>query len=213
MSNREYLPPRIGEQMPLDVLFRRRGRDFINIYKQAGDGIIIGRSIAVFINGACTDNGTRWARAGMGVYFGPQSQYNFCMQLQEGRKTSQRAEINAAIVALRRVQELVEDGRLDAKTVVLASDSMYVVKAMTEWVEEWQENGWLNIHGRRVRNRDDFQELDALIDGLGEEHGVYVKLWHVDREYNGNADELARRALDEDSSDGSGSDYYWSSNG
>ncbi|KAF9450282.1 ribonuclease H-like protein, partial [Macrolepiota fuliginosa MF-IS2] len=144
----------------------------------------------VFVDGACRGNGRPWARAGMGIYFGPRSYHNFYQRL-EGHQTNQRAEINAAILALRKVQDLVEDERLDAKTVVLASDSMYVVKAMTEWIVKWRGNGWLNVRGGRVENWSDLQELDRLIDELRDENGVYVKLWHVDREYNEGADKLA----------------------
>lgn len=136
------------------------------------------------------------ARAGVGVYFGPESDHNISERLWGGAQTNQRAEINAAIYALDKVKLLLITGELRAKTVVLASDSSYLVNGITDWVKRlWQKNGWTNSNGNEVANKDDFQRLDSLVDELKGRFGVYVQFWHVDREYNKGADGLARDSV------------------
>jgi ribonuclease HI len=132
----------------------------------------------------------------MGVYFGKDSWRNFNKPLTDGRQTSQRGEIWAAIIALRQVRKLVEHRELFAETVVLFSDSAYVVKAMSIWEEGWRRNWWVGVNGCSLTNSDDLQILDNLIEELEENCGVYVKLRQVDREENKGADRLARKSLE-----------------
>lgn len=148
-------------------------------------------AIVVCIDGACTNNGTAAARAGLGVYFGPASPLNLSEPVN-GPQTNQRAEIRAAVRALQVAREALKD---DFKTnrIVLLSDSTYVVRGITEWVYKWQENGWMDVNGRPLVNAFDFQELDALIAAL-EEDGINVEFWGVGREDNVQADELAKNA-------------------
>ncbi|KAJ3571946.1 hypothetical protein NP233_g3425 [Leucocoprinus birnbaumii] len=196
MSNRVYHPPRIGNQTPRDIFHQNHGGKFTYLRKRLSVGVTTTSNIAIFVDGACSNNGKSTARAGMGVYFGPGSRNNFHQELTH-RPTSQRAEIRAAILALQKVKELMRRGELGAhtKTVVLVMDSLYVVNAMTDWVERWRKNGWLDVNRRVVANKTDFVELDRLIDDL-ENEGVYVKLWHVNREHNTGADAEARKAIE-----------------
>jgi ribonuclease HI len=197
MSNRIYFPPRIENGTPNDIFQQAHGNKFTFVRKRLATGAIITTpNIAVFADGACPDNGKPNARAGMGVYFGLGSRLNFHEELITGRPTSQRAEIHAAILALRRVQDLIDCGELSqTQTIVLVLDSQYVVRGMTSWVETWRKNGWMTVDGESVMNKVDFQELDELIDELENVNGVYVKLWRVDRRYNAGADAEAKKAI------------------
>lgn len=198
--SRVYTPPNRNSD-PDDVVWTRNCADFANLrqMRRSSDGrlyAVRSRDIAIFIDGACMGNGTYHARAGMGVYFGPGSKYNISQQLYDNPQTNQRAELNAAILALQKVLDLVEYGWLETGNVVLISDSNYVVQAMTEWVYKWRNNGWTNHRGLEVTNRDDFERLDDLIDILDDEHDVSVRFWLVPRQYNQEADELAKDAAD-----------------
>lgn len=155
----------------------------------------VGRHIAIRIGGACCANGKPWAQGGSGVYFGPSSRENFSEALsQNGPQTSQRAEINAAIIALVKVKELLDQEKLNTKLVLLISDSKYLVDAMTRHIYMWQDNGWRNSRGGEVVNREDFEELDGLIDELEDLYWVFVKFFWVPKEDNQLADEMARQA-------------------
>lgn len=198
--SRNYTPPRNGAT-PDDVVWTRRSADFANLRQTRRDdnGRIYAtrsRDIAIFVDGACVGNGTFHARAGMGVYFGPDSRYNVSQRLWDGAQTNQRAELRAAILALEKVTQLVDDKRLQTRNVVLISDSSYTVQAMTDWVYRWRNNGWKNCRGMEVTNRDDFERLDELIEDLDYIYGVSVQFWLVPRGYNQEADELAKDAVE-----------------
>jgi ribonuclease HI len=168
----------------------------MNMYHNRGGEKKRSRHIAIFVDGACSGNGQRWARAGMGVFFGPRSRHNISQRLHDDPQTNQRAELHAAILALDRVKELLDDDKLETRLVVVATDSAYLVDGITKWIYKWQDNGWTNARGGDVANREDFETLDELIDELEDDYGVFVKFWKVDRDDNEDADELAREAVD-----------------
>ncbi|KAF9450279.1 ribonuclease H-like protein [Macrolepiota fuliginosa MF-IS2] len=199
--SRIYTPPN-GNSTPDDVVYAHPHSDFTNMQQthMGNDGRfhnIWSCDIAILADGACAGNGTNYARAGMGVYFAPDSRYNISEKLEawDGQQTNQHAEIRAAVLALEKVIELVEDGCLQTENVVLISDSSYVVDAMTNWVYRWRNNGWMNNRGFEVTNRDDFERLDRLINILDDDFDVSVRLWLVPRCYVQEADRLAKDAI------------------
>jgi ribonuclease HI len=194
-DERLYVPPPIRDPSPPCVISTRNGAHFSNLFQLRSSRLVKSRDIAIIIDGACAGNGTQNARAAMGVYFGPDSRYNLARLLVGGPQTSQRAELNAAILALKRVRTLVNNGRLSTGMVVLVSDSRYVVGSMTEWVYKWRNNGWENVRGLPVTNQADFQELDDLIDELDDTFNIQVKFWRVGRCYTQEADDLAKQRL------------------
>lgn len=46
--------------------------------------------------------------------------------------------------------------------VDLYSDSQYVVKGLTEWLEGWKSKGWKNAARKPVKNLELWQQLDTL---------------------------------------------------
>lgn len=200
MSDRVYHPPLFkGERTPATVVSCCQGEEFSLLRQRRylhNGGSFIGRGpgIAIFIDGCCLDNGRPYARAGMGVYFGPGSMHNLSEPLlDDGPKKSNRAEIHAAILALRKVHRLWRFGDLTTERhIAIIADSSYVVKAMTEWVNTWRENGWMAVNGERVVNADDFIKLENMVRTL-EGLGMTIRFWHVGRGYNEDADELARQ--------------------
>ena len=72
----------------------------------------------------------------------------------ERNTTNNRMELLAAISAL----EMVRSG----ETILLHSDSKYVVDGITKWVPGWKRNGWVTKGKSRVINKDLWLKLDAL---------------------------------------------------
>ena len=73
------------------------------------------------------------------------------------------------------------------------TDSVYVVKGMTEWLPGWIKRNWLNSQKKTVLNRD----LWEMLAGLSKSHQVewiWVK-GHDGHEENERCDELARMAI------------------
>ena len=108
-------------------------------------------------------------------------------ELNGGTKdtTNNRMEMTAAIEALR---QLTRPCR-----VSITTDSQYLVKGMTEWIEGWQRKGWRNSKKEPVLNRD----LWELLLDLTKPHTVQW-LWvkgHAGHPENERCDELAREGI------------------
>lgn len=153
-------------------------------------------SIVIAVDGACRRNGTTEAVAAAGVFVGEESQYNKSVVLEGPRATNQVAELSAGILALQQAMEIQSkwSGDEPLQQVVIKADSQYLVKGMTEWVFKWKENGYRTSKGTQVTNSALFEELQGLIGQLNE-RGIEVLFWHVPRNWNKEADELAGKAL------------------
>ncbi|KAL2082383.1 hypothetical protein ACEWY4_022201 [Coilia grayii] len=126
----------------------------------------MGDAVVVYTDGCCEGNGKTGARAGIGVYWGPNHPLNVADRLQ-GRQTNQRAEIRAACKALEQAKEL------KIKKLVLYTDSKFTINGVNSWVNKWKLNGWRLKGGGTVINKEDFQILDAL------NHEVEVVWQHI----------------------------------
>jgi len=104
----------------------------------------------------------------------------------EGETTNNRMEMMAAIMALKSLKK-------DGIRVLLHSDSQYMIKAMTEWVEGWKARGWKKKEGT-LKNVDLLKELDALSQR-------FRVTWRWVKGHSGNrgneyVDQLTNRAMD-----------------
>jgi ribonuclease HI len=98
--------------------------------------------------------------------------------------TNNRMELTAAIEGLRALKRPC--------TVVVFTDSNYVVKGMTEWIRGWIAKGWKNSQKKPVENKDLWE---ALLDAASP-HEVkwrWVK-GHAGHPENERVDEAARQA-------------------
>ena len=133
----------------------------------------------VYSDGCCINNGQAGATAGVGVYWGAQDPNNISEGLQ-GNQTNQRAEI---VAACRAIETAKHQG---LREVEVRTDSIYTIKAMTEWINNWKRSNWQT----KVKNKDDFLRLHQLCQE------VDVKWTHVPGHQgipgNEEADKLAK---------------------
>lgn len=104
-----------------------------------------------------------------------------------GETTNNRMEMTAAIEALSSLKRPC--------SVVVTTDSQYLVKGMTEWIRGWVKKGWVNSKKDPVLNRDLWERLLEL-------SGKHNIEWRWVRGHNGHTenercDELARAAIEE----------------
>ncbi len=105
----------------------------------------------------------------------------------ESMTTNNRMELLAAISALE---------KLDRKCKVrLTTDSQYVKKGITEWIDGWKKRGWKTAARKPVKNTDLWQRLDEVVG----EHSIS---WHWVKGHSGHpeneqADALANSAIDQ----------------
>lgn len=71
--------------------------------------------------------------------------------------TANQMEMTAAINALNVVKV-----KHPEKPVVLTTDTQYLHKGMTEWLQEWKANGWKKSNRKPVENSELWMELDNL---------------------------------------------------
>ena len=101
--------------------------------------------------------------------------------------TNNRMELTAAIEGLKALKK--------PSLVHLTTDSQYVRRGMTEWINSWRKNNWRTASKHPVKNADLWQDLDILC----QKHQVewfWVK-GHSGHAENERADFLANCAIDE----------------
>jgi len=152
-------------------------------------------ALAVFVDGACTGNGTPLAKGGYGVYFGPNSPYNVSKPLKKNSpQSSQRAELMAGLVALNQIERFVKQVDDQMKRFIIITDSAYLVNSLTSYVYKWRNNDYTTSAGKEVVNRDLFERLDDKLDIMANGRpGIDVLFWKVSRSENEEADILARQ--------------------
>ncbi|EMD86688.1 hypothetical protein COCC4DRAFT_82768 [Bipolaris maydis ATCC 48331] len=154
----------------------------------------------IFIDGACTNNGKPAAKAGVGVAYGndDSSQMSKPITNTVGSfplRSNQRVELYAAKSGLEFFSEAHDkDPKSDTKAWIIATDSEYVIKGMTEWLPRWKRNDWRTTQGSKPANSDLFLALDGI---LTKHEAENVKVGWVlahSREHNKIADRLAKAA-------------------
>lgn len=110
--------------------------------------------VMVFTDGACSPNP---GMGGWGIVMydakGGRHEYSGA----EADSTNNRMELTGPIEALKKCS-----GKYP---IVLTSDSNYLVKGMTEWIQGWIQKGWKNSQRQPVPNKDLWEELLALTQG------------------------------------------------
>lgn len=86
--------------------------------------------------------------------------------------TSQRAEISGLILALEVALEKYHSLRNRPELyVTIYSDSHYVIECMTESIDKWAQDGWIDHLGQQVANGDLLEkafDLDHQLNELGD---------------------------------------------
>ncbi|XP_041105566.1 ribonuclease H1 isoform X2 [Polyodon spathula] len=148
----------------------------------------MGDAVVVYTDGCCSGNGkSKGARAGIGVYWGPDHPMNVCDRLP-GRPTNQRAEIHAASRACEQAKSM------NIKKIIIYTDSMFTINGVTKWISNWKKNGWKLKSGGEVINKEDFQRLEK---GMQDLEVVWMHIpGHAGYKGNEEADRLAKQGAD-----------------
>jgi ribonuclease HI len=139
--------------------------------------------IVIYTDGSCKGNP---GPGGWGVVL---RSGNHEKHLHGGEKhtTNNRMEMSAVIFALKALKQ--------SSAVELWTDSQYVQKGVTEWLQGWKQRGWKTAAKSPVKNADLWQELDALLPN----HEIS---WHWVKGHAGHpgnelADQLANKGAEE----------------
>lgn len=138
------------------------------------------KSVVIYTDGGCEPNpGTGgW---GAVLIYGKEVRE---LSGGEANTTNNRMEMLAAIEALSALKRTCK--------VELHSDSVYLVKGMTEWIHNWKRKQW-HRGGKLVKNVELWQQLDEL----SKMHKITWR-WvrgHDGNHYNERCDQLAGDAI------------------
>ncbi len=104
----------------------------------------------------------------------------------EAATTNNRMELTAVIEALAALKRPCR--------VVLHTDSQYVQKGITEWINGWKARGWRTAAKAPVKNVDLWKKLDEVVR-THDIDWVWVK-GHAGHEGNERADALANKGVE-----------------
>ena len=140
-----------------------------------------GLPVEIFTDGACSGNPGPggWAA----ILRSGKHEKEICGG--ERMTTNNRMELMAAIKALEALKK--------PNTVMLYTDSRYVMDGLTKWLPRWKANGWKTADKKPVKNADLWRALDEAAS----RHDV---VWRWVRGHDGHlenerADALARSAI------------------
>lgn len=133
--------------------------------------------VDIFTDGACSGNPGPGGWGAILRYDGVEKE----LSGGERETTNNRMEMMAAIAGLEALKR--------TSRVKIHTDSQYLQRGVTEWMEGWKAKGW----PAKIKNQDLWKRLDALL----EKHDTTFH-WirgHDGHPENERADELARNAV------------------
>ena len=139
------------------------------------------RTVVIYTDGACSGNPGPGGWGSVMMYRGHRRE----LSGGETSTTNNRMEMMAVIQALETLKRPC--------SITLYTDSTYVMKGMTQWLEGWKKRNWRTAAKKPVKNIDLWQRLETAIAP----HDVkweWVK-GHSGVPENERADELATSAI------------------
>ena len=98
-------------------------------------------------------------------------------------------ELLAVISALEAVQGLA----LSPKRITIYTDSQYVQKGMTQWIQCWKQKQWLTSGKNEVKNKDLWLRLDNIASQFSIKW-VWIR-GHAGNELNERCDYMIQQAI------------------
>lgn len=123
--------------------------------------------IIVYTDGACIDNGKEGAKAGIGVYFGPQDPRNVSEPVQ-GKQSNNTAELGA----LSRAYSILVSEISLGKKVAFFTDSKYAIWCLTTYGDKMSQDGWKKV----IPNKE---LVKKIYEQFGCKTNPNIKLIHI----------------------------------
>lgn len=146
----------------------------------------------VYTDGACSGNP---GPGGWGAVIGVAKKSHVeIIELGDGNPntTNNRMELGATIAALNWIDQNATTSEF---SIQIYTDSVYVIRGITQWVFGWKKKGWKNVEGASVINQDLWEDLDQVVFMLqkkmdGKIKWAYVR-GHQGTHGNERCDEIA----------------------
>jgi ribonuclease HI len=132
----------------------------------------------VFTDGACTNNGLPAAKAGVGVAYGSDDSSQLSQPITDTddnfpQRSNQGAELCAANIGVEFLGEAYNNNpKSGAEIWIVATDSEYVVKGMTEWLPTWKV---------KIFQRTCQASLKTMLTQFIEEQLAYIQRYYTSK--------------------------------
>ena len=138
-------------------------------------------TVVIYTDGACSGNPGPGGWGSVLLYNGHRRE----LSGGEAETTNNRMEMMAVIQALETLTRPCK--------VHIHTDSVYVMKGITEWLAQWKNRGWKTAAKKPVKNAELWQRLEQAVS-RHEADWTWVK-GHSGIAENERADELATQAI------------------
>jgi ribonuclease HI len=174
--------------------------NFITKYSKKDDDILEYSSdnIYIYCDGACSNNGSQKAKAGIGIYISENNENNISEKLEGENLTNNIAELTAAIKAINILNIITSD--IENKNKIVVTDSNYVILCATTYGEKLANKNW--ITSKKTNSPPPNVELVRNLYELTTNYNIkylHIKA-HTDKQDihsigNYNADKLANLSI------------------
>lgn len=177
--------------------------------------------LRIYTDGSSLKNGQVGARAGVGVFFGPQDPkydkpfptefpvYTIDWQARGAPPKSKRRKltwryrnVSEALKGSKQTNQRAEltaiqralDIAPSHRDVTIYTDSKYAIDCVSTWYKGWMQRGWINSKGKPVENKDLVQEIRSKIEERDLMGKITCFVWvkgHANNPGNVAADKLA----------------------
>ena len=156
--------------------------------------------IELYTDGACRGNGQIVnAPSGIGVVLLIENKEPmfYKEKLKFEPNTNNKAEIYAVIRGLELLfknYNPFNSNDFVKNKLIIYSDSSYLINGITNWINGWRANGWINSKKEPVKNKEFWENLDNKIKFFEQEFDIeFVKVkGHSGNKWNELADKLAK---------------------
>ncbi|MBK5215682.1 MAG: ribonuclease HI [Candidatus Pacebacteria bacterium] len=100
--------------------------------------------------------------------------------------TNNRMELQAVIETLKHIIK-----KHESDTIVIHTDSTYVLLGITTWIHNWEKNNWKTANKKPVLNKELWQELIELVRNFKGKLSWQKVKGHNGHIHNERADEIA----------------------
>ena len=144
----------------------------------------------VYTDGACIHNGKKNAKAGLGIYFGPDDPRNTYKPII-GKQTNNIAELTAIKDTYPLIQKDVQAG----KKIVIYSDSIYGIRCLTTYGKKCADKKWVDDIPNKHLVMETYQLYIDKLNVSFRHIKAHTGLNDIHSIGNENADRLANQAI------------------
>lgn len=142
-------------------------------------------SIVIYCDGACSGNP---GPGGWGsiVILDQSPEQSLVKELGSGHPatTNNRMEMSAVIAALNYSCLLAAQNKIES--IQIFTDSVYVIRGITQWIHGWKRRGWKNAENEEVSNKDLWIDLDKAVAAVKPEISGQIE-WNFVKGHSGIA--------------------------